>query len=207
MHTPHHADETLIDEDLAPVPSDKRTWTTWSFAALWISMAACIPTYMLASSLIDKGMNWWQPALTATLGNVSVLIPMILNAPTGTKYGIPFRTGGIITRIIGLPMMPWKLVADPSGYIFTWLVGYSALLGPIAGILIADYFVLRRCELDIGDRDHTAGIYRYHSGFSFAGIGAFILAMLPNRPGFLVQVELLDGTVVPDFLEGLYQQA
>ena len=62
---------------------------------------------------------------------------------------ISFRTGGLITGIIGILIMPWKLIADPSGYIFTWLVGYSALLGPIAGILIADYFVLRRRTLDV----------------------------------------------------------
>src|SRR6185369_6834334 len=62
---------------------------------------------------------------------------------------ISFRIGGFITGVIGILMMPWKLVADPTGYIFTWLVGYSALLGPIAGILIADYFVLRRTQLDV----------------------------------------------------------
>src|SRR5262249_41032894 len=56
---------------------------------------------------------------------------------------ITFRTGGYITGVIGILIMPWKLVADPSGYIFTWLVGYSALLGPIAGVLIADYFIVR----------------------------------------------------------------
>lgn len=455
----------LSNADLAPVPLARRTWSMWSFAALWISMAACIPTYMLASSLIEKGMNWWQAVLTVFLGNVIVLIPMMLNAHAGTKYGIPFpvycraafgtlganvpallralvacgwfgiqawiggeaihkilavffpswsggtpwpllgingtqlacflffwginmwvihrgihtirvllsikaplllglglvllawawvsaggfgpmlskpsafgpgqaqegkflaffipaltgmvgfwatlslnipdfsryaksqkdqmlgqaiglpmtmalysfigvaitsataviygktlwdpvdvltrfknpavlavamvalciatlatniaanvvspandfahlapkrisfRTGGFITGFIGLIMMPWKLVADPSGYIFTWLVGYSALLGPIAGILIADYFVIRRCTLDLDDLYRSDGIYRYHSGFSFAGLGAFVLAVLPNLPGFLVQVKLLDGAIVPDFLESLYQQA
>lgn len=465
MQVPPAADAHLTNEDLAPVPEDKRTWSMWSFAALWISMAACIPTYMLASSLIEKGMNWWQAVLTVFLGNVIVLIPMMLNAHAGTKYGIPFpvycraafgtlganipallrafvacgwfgiqawiggeaihkilavflpsmasgtpiagigisptqlvcflffwginmwvihrgihtirvllsikapllvalglillgwayitaggfgpmlakpsafaagqplegkflpffipaltgmvgfwatlslnipdfsryarsqkdqvlgqaiglpatmalysfigvavtsatliifgktlwdpvdvltrfknpavlvvamlalcvatlatniaanvvspandfanlapdkisfRTGGFITGIIGLLMMPWKLVADPSGYIFTWLVGYSALLGPIAGILIADYFVIRRCQLDAGDLYRADGIYRYHSGFSFAGLGAFVLAVLPNLPGFLVQVKVLEAAAVPRFFEGLYQQA
>jgi nucleobase:cation symporter-1, NCS1 family len=473
MHTTRYADDHLTNADLAPVPLNRRTWNTWSFAALWISMAACIPTYMLASSLVDPkvGMNWWQAVLTVFLGNVVVLIPIMLNAHAGTKYGIPFpvycraafgtlganvpailralvacgwfgiqawiggeaihrillvfmrtyvspewmanepvlaalgitgtqlacflffwginmwvihrgihtirlllsikapllvglgllllawayqtaggfgpmlakpsafgpgqpmegkflsvfipsltgmvgfwatlslnipdfsryarsqksqmlgqaiglpitmglysfigvavtsatlvifkeelwnpvdvltrfksplvlavamialciatlatniaanvvspandfanlaprkisfRTGGFITGIIGLLMMPWKLVADPSGYIFTWLLGYSALLGPIAGILIADYFVIRRCKLDIEDLYRADGIYRYHDGFSFAGIGAFVLAVLPNLPGFLVQVKLLDGALVPDFLESLYQQA
>ncbi len=62
---------------------------------------------------------------------------------------ISFRIGGLITGIVGILMMPWKLVADPTGYIFTWLIGYSALLGPIGGIMIADYFVIRRRQLNV----------------------------------------------------------
>src|SRR5436190_5968135 len=81
---------SLINEDLAPVPFERRTWKLWNFVALWVSMAACIPTYMLASSLIDDGMNWSQAVLTIFLGNVIVLVPMVLNAHAGTKYGIPF---------------------------------------------------------------------------------------------------------------------
>src|SRR5471030_3512279 len=80
----------LSNDDLAPVPVSKRTWGTWNFAALWISMSACIPTYMLASSLIGGGMNWWEAVLTIFLGNLIVLVPMILNAHAGTRYGIPF---------------------------------------------------------------------------------------------------------------------
>ena len=464
MHQSRH-DDSLINEDLAPVPPEKRTWTSWNFAALWISMAACIPTYMLASSLIDGGMNWWQAVLTIFLGNAIVLVPMVLNAHAGTRYGIPFpvycrasfgtlganvpallrafvacgwfgiqawiggeaihkilavffpamasgvflaglgitlsqllcflffwginmwvihrgihtirlllsikaplliilglflllwaynaaggfgsmlskpsafdpgqakagqftsffipaltgmigfwatlslnipdfsryarsqkdqilgqsiglpptmglysfigvavtsataviygktiwdpvdvltrfknpvvlvvamialciatlatniaanvvspandfahlapkkisfRTGGYITGVIGVLMMPWKLVADPSGYIFTWLIGYSALLGPIAGIMIADYFVLRGRKLDADELYRAHGIYRYTNGFSLAAIGAFILAVLPNLPGFLVHIKAIDGASVPDALEALYQQA
>src|SRR5437899_4843111 len=80
----------LFSADLAPVPPERRRWRVGSFAALWISMSACIPTYMLASSLIGGGMNWWQAILTIFLGNLIVLIPMILNAHAGTHYGIPF---------------------------------------------------------------------------------------------------------------------
>ena len=81
---------SLFNADLAPVPASRRKWRIGSFAALWISMSACIPTYMLASSLIGEGMNWWQAILTIFLGNVIVLIPMVLNAHAGTLYGIPF---------------------------------------------------------------------------------------------------------------------
>ena len=80
----------LFNEDLAPVPIARRTWTTYNYAALWISMAHCIPTYMLASGLIASGMNWWQALLTVALGNTIVLVPILLNSHPGTKYGIPF---------------------------------------------------------------------------------------------------------------------
>jgi nucleobase:cation symporter-1, NCS1 family len=80
----------LYNEDLAPVAIARRNWTTYNYAALWISMAHCIPTYMLASGLIASGMNWWQALLTVGLGNTIVLIPILLNSHPGTKYGIPF---------------------------------------------------------------------------------------------------------------------
>lgn len=83
-------DSSLYNEDFAPVPQAKRNWGTWNVAAIWIGMAVCIPTYMLASSLIKEGMNWWQALLTILLGNLVVLIPMILNARAGTKYRVPF---------------------------------------------------------------------------------------------------------------------
>ena len=80
----------LWNSDLAPVPISKRNWTTYNYAALWISMAHCIPTYMLASSLIGSGMNWRQALVTILLGNTIVLVPILLNSHPGTKYGIPF---------------------------------------------------------------------------------------------------------------------
>lgn len=80
---------SLYNKDLAPVPIAERNWNKWHIASIWVGMAVCIPTYMLASSLISQGMNWWQALLTILLGNVIVLIPMILNAHVGTKYGVP----------------------------------------------------------------------------------------------------------------------
>ena len=80
----------LFNGDLAPVPKARRTWSTWNFAALWIGMAHCLPTYMLAGGLIALGMNWWQALATIALGNVVILVPILLNAHPGTKYGIPF---------------------------------------------------------------------------------------------------------------------
>ncbi len=104
-------------------------------------------------------------------------------------------------------MMPWKLVADPSGYIFTWLVGYSALLGPIGGIMIADYFVLRRRRLNVPALYQARGEYTYTNGFSIAALIALVVAILPNLPGFLVTVKLLNSNSVPEPLVRLYSYA
>jgi nucleobase:cation symporter-1, NCS1 family len=80
----------LYNHDLAPVPLSRRNWSTYNYAALWVSMAHCIPTYMLASGLLASGMNWSQALITILLGNTIVLIPILLNSHPGTKYGIPF---------------------------------------------------------------------------------------------------------------------
>jgi nucleobase:cation symporter-1, NCS1 family len=80
----------LYNEDLAPVPISRRTWTTYNYAALWISMAHCIPTYMLSAGLMAAGMSWAQALFTVALGNTIVLVPILLNSHPGTKYGIPF---------------------------------------------------------------------------------------------------------------------
>ncbi len=117
---------------------------------------------------------------------------------------IDFRTGGLIAGAVGVLMLPWKLVADPSGYVFTWLIGYSALLGPIGGIMIADYFVLRRRRLSTGDLYAAHGAYRFTGGFSLAALAALALAVLPHLPGFLAQVGLVPAASVPAFLRELY---
>jgi len=104
----------LYNDDLAPVSRDRRTWRVGSFAALWISMSACIPTYMLASSLIGGGMNWSQAILTIFLGNLIVVVPMILNAHAGTQYGIPFPVfcrASFGTRGANIPALMRALIA------------------------------------------------------------------------------------------------
>ena len=450
---------SLINEDLAPIPPHKRKWGTWNYAALWISMSLCIPTYMLASSLIGGGMNWWQAILTIFLGNTIVLIPMILNGHAGTKYGIPFpvfarasfgtrganipamlraivacgwfgiqtwiggasiyniikawqptlpeinnsslfpqalpmicfllfwllnmfivflgvesirkllvfkaiflpiaalallfwaisaanglgpildqpsklqgpsfwnyffpaltgmvgfwatlslnipdftryaksqkaqirgqaiglppsmtlfsfigvvvtsataivygstiwdpvqlvgrfenklvvtfamiavaistlatniaanivspandfsnlwpskinfRIGGYITGIIGVLIFPWKLVADPTGYIYNWLVGYSGLLGPVGGIMIADYYFMRKQILHAGELYKPDGQYSFGNGFNRYAIIALLLGILPNVPGFLSQVKLVSPTTFPQWISHLYNYA
>src|SRR4051812_36802777 len=117
---------------------------------------------------------------------------------------ITFRLGGLITGIIGILIMPWKLLADPSGYIFTWLVGYSALLGPIGGIMIADYFVYRKKQLNVPALYAAGGEYSYRGGFSWVAIAALALAVLPNLPGFLATVNAISKPSVAPWLLQLY---
>jgi nucleobase:cation symporter-1, NCS1 family len=425
-------DASLYNEDLAAIPLQHRTWGTYNYASLWVAMSVCIPTYMLASGLIAGGMSWKQAIGTILLGNLIVLVPMILNAHAGTKYGIPFpvyvrasfgvrganipavlralvacgwfgiqcwiggqaaysmlrvlwpraasnlampwicffafwllnmaviwrgietikflegigapfmlavgllllwwitrkagglgpvlstpskfkttgeffhffipsltgmvgfwatvalnipdftryaksqkaqmvgqalglptamtlysfigvavtsasvalfgeaiwdpvallgrfneplvasialvalliatlntnvaanvvspsndfsnlnprlisfRSGGLITGVIGILMMPWKLLTDFNSYIFGWLVGYSGLLGPIAGIMIADYFVVRSRTLDAEALYRRGGIYEYANGFNSRALAALALGVIVALVGLLV---------------------
>lgn len=118
---------------------------------------------------------------------------------------IGFRRGGYITGIIGILIMPWKLIADPSGYIFTWLIGYSALLGPVIGIILVDYFLIRKTELDVDDLYRHDG--RYAGVNSFA-ILALVLGVIPNIPGFLANVGLFTASgPVTDMVVNLYNYA
>ncbi len=453
----------LYSEDLAPITAEKRTWNTWNYAALWISMSLCIPTYMLASSLIEGGMNWSQAIFTIFLGNAIVLVPMILNGHAGAQYGIPFpvlarasfgttganvpamlraivacgwfgiqtwiggsalfqmlkvwfpafgqlpqifptsfgletgpaitfilfwflnmyivylgvesirkllvfkaiflplaalalffwavvaanglgpilsqpskfqtssqfwafffpaltgmvgfwatlslnipdftryaksqraqivgqaiglppamtlfafigvavtsataivygstiwdplvlagkfenkllvsfamiavlistlatniaanivspandfanlspskinfKLGGYITGIIGILIFPWKLVADPSGYIFKWLVGYSGLLGPVGGIMIVDYFFIRHKKLLVNELYTEGGVYSYQKGVNWVAMLALVLGILPNVAGFFVAIEVLGKDAVPEWIAHLYNYA
>ena len=460
MENSQQFDASLTNADLAPVAQEDRKWGTANYAALWISMSLCIPTYMLASSLIEGGMNWWQSILTIFIGNSVVLIPMILNGHAGAKYGIPFpvfvrasfgtkganipamlraivacgwfgiqtwiggaslynllrawnpslaeidnsslfpqalpmlcffafwllnmfivykgvdsikkllvfkafflplaalvlliwaiwaakglgpilsqpskfhnssefftyffpaltgmvgfwatlslnipdftryatsqkaqvrgqiislppamtffafvgvivtsstaiiyghtewdivkvagkfdskiivsiamigiiistlatniaanivspandfsnlapqkinfKLGGYITGIIGVLIFPWKLIADPNGYIFTWLIAYSSLLGPVGGIMIADYYFIRRKNLIAADLYRHNGVYGYTNGFNPIAIIALILGILPNVPGFLIQIKVLDASTFPEWINHLYNYA
>ena len=114
---------------------------------------------------------------------------------------INFKRGGYITGIIGIVIMPWKLIADPSGYIFTWLIGYSALLGPVIGIILVDYFLIRKTELNIEDLYRHDGIY---AGVNPIAIIALVIGVLPNIPGFLANVGLYSGA---GFIVNLYNYA
>jgi NCS1 family nucleobase:cation symporter-1 len=454
---------SYTNEDLAATPASKRTWGTWNYAALWISMSLCIPTYMLASSLIDGGMNWWQAILTIGLGNSIVLIPIVLNGHAGARYGIPFpvfarasfglrganvpamlraivacgwfgiqtwiggyaifqllkvwfpalgemgsifpaswgldtvpavtflafwalnmfvvykgvesirkllvfkaiflpvaalllllwaisashglgpilaqpskfatssdffayffpaltgmvgfwatlslnipdftryaksqraqmigqaiglppamtlfafvgvvvtsattivfgstiwdpvvlagkfeskilvtfamlaiaistlatniaanivspandfsnlspskidfKKGGYITGVIGVLIFPWKLIADPQGYIFTWLIAYSSLLGPVGGILIADYYIVRKQLLNVESLYRAKSEYWFKNGWNLNALAALVIGILPNLPGFLAEIKVIDKDGAFSSVIGLYHYA
>src|ERR1051326_6208828 len=124
--------------DLAPLPIERRNWTTYNCTALWIGMSHCIPTYLLASGLIALGMNWVQALITIALANLIVLVPMLLNSHAGTKYGIPypvFARASFGLRGANLPAILRGLVACAWFGIQTWIGGeaFYVLLGAVAG--------------------------------------------------------------------------
>jgi NCS1 family nucleobase:cation symporter-1 len=121
-------DPTLYNKDLAPVPKERRAWGVYNYASLWVAMSVCIPTYMLASGLIAGGMSWWQAIATILLGNLIVLIPMLLNAHAGTKYGIPFPVfvrASFGVRGANIPAVLRALVACGWFGIQTWIGGQA----------------------------------------------------------------------------------
>src|SRR5579863_9855214 len=121
-------DLALFNETLAPVPAERRTWGIYSYASLWVAMSVCIPTYMLASGLIAGGMNWWQAVGTILLGNLVVLVPMLLNAHAGAKYGIRFPVfvrASFGVRGANLPAVLRALVACGWFGIQTWIGGQA----------------------------------------------------------------------------------
>ena len=119
-------------------------------------------------------------------------------------HRISFNQGAMITAVIGILMMPWRLYNDAAAYIFTWLIGYGALLGPVAGIMIADYFLLRRGVLAVDDLYRRGGMYEYSRGVNWVAITAFVLGVAPSLPGF---IGALGGQAVAGFFGGVYNWA
>jgi NCS1 family nucleobase:cation symporter-1 len=167
-----------------------------------IALASVITT---SATVVIYGRAIWDPvALAGTMAGPFVLLGLVVITIDTVSCNIAanlvssaydfsslwpakisYRTGGMITATIGVLIMPWKLLATTNGYIFTWLAGYSALLGPIAGILIADYWLIRRTRLDVEALYRSDGAYSYRRGWNPAALIAFAAGVLPNLPGFL----------------------
>jgi NCS1 family nucleobase:cation symporter-1 len=165
---------------------------------------AFIGVAVTSATVVIYGEAIWDPVqLAGQMGGMSTIVALcgLVVATLTTNlaanvvapaYGfsnlspnkISFKVGGYITAGIGIAIFPWKLLETAGGYLFTWLVGYSALLGPIAGIMLADYFFIRRTELEIKELYKSDGIYSKASGWNLAGILALVIGVVPNLPGF-----------------------
>ena len=142
MIKPEHYDSDLWNEDLAPTSQEARTWGWKDYAALWVAMVVCVPTYMLSAGLVSEGMNWYQAVITVLLGNVIVLVPMMLIGHAGAKYGLPFPVllrSAFGTKGAKIPALARGLVACGWFGINTW-VGGSAIYVILNGIS-GDMFV------------------------------------------------------------------
>lgn len=120
---------------------------------------------------------------------------------------INFRKGALIAGAIGLCIFPWKILENADRYIDGWMIGYSALLGPIGGIMIADYFIHRHQRIKVIELFKPEGEYRYTNGFCLTAFAALAIGVIPNVPGFLVKVNLLAAESVPSLFLGIYNFA
>ncbi|NHZ79579.1 nitrate reductase [Massilia sp. CCM 8695] len=170
-----------------------------------MGLLAALAVIVTSATVVLYGKAIWDPVdLASRMTGIAVLIALIVLLVdtvsvnlaanlVGPAYDfsslapkhITYRAGGYITAGIALVMMPWKILESTEGYIFTWLIGYSALLGPIAGILIIDYYFIRKTELNVDHLYRDDGVYSYGNGWNMAAIVAFVLGVAPNIPGFL----------------------
>jgi len=192
-----------------------------------MGLLALVSVVTTSATVIVFGKAIWDPVqLAGDIGGVAVVVGLlIISLDTvccniaanlvGPAYDfsalwpskISYRIGGWITAGIGVLIMPWKLLETTQGYIFTWLVGYGALLGPIAGILIVDYWIVRKRELVVDDLYAKDGAYAYRGGWNPAAILALVLGVLPNLPGFLAAAAPHLFAGVGAFWIGLYTYA
>jgi len=215
---------TLNISDFTRYASSQRAQVVGQLSGLPSTMTlfAFIGVAVTSATIIIFGEAIWDPVVLVRrfeshtlvfFSMVAVIIATISTNAAANVVGpanafsnlmpskIDFKRGGYITGIIGILIMPWKLIADPSGYIFTWLIGYSALLGPVIGIILVDYFLIRKTELNVEDLYRSNGIY---AGVNPMAIIALVIGVLPNIPGFLANVGLYSGS---GFVVNLYNYA
>ncbi|WP_257815338.1 cytosine permease [Phenylobacterium sp. J367] len=192
-----------------------------------MALLAVIAVVATAATRVVFGQAIWDPVELATnlpglftligllvvaIDTVSVNIAANLVGPAYdfaalSPRHITYRRGALITAGIAAAIMPWKLIETSGGYIFIWLLGYSALLGPIAGIMVADYWLLRRTRIDVAALYDPAGAYAYRRGWNPAALAALVLGVAPSVPGFL-NAAIPGGTPdFPPFLLALYPYA
>jgi len=205
--------KTQKDQALGQLIGLPTTMTLFSFIGIAVTSA----------TIVIFGKAIWDPiTLVGELGSTTAVVISLIALTIATlstniaanvvspangfsnlnPQKISFRTGAIITCIIGIVIMPWRLYNDLGDYIFTWLIGYSALLGPIAGIMICDYFVVRRMRLNSDALYDAKGEY---AGFRMSTVVILIIAVLPNLPGFINAAFKTD--IFPDIFNAIYSYA
>lgn len=192
-----------------------------------MGLLAMLAVFVTSATVVIYGKAIWDPVdLSSRMTGAAVLIALLVllidtvsvNLAAnlvGPAYDfsalnprrISYTAGGIITASVAILMMPWKVLESTQGYIFTWLIGYSALLGPVAGILIVDYYLIRKKELNVDGLYSETGPYQYSSGWNRVAIVALALGVLPNVPGFLNAAFPQSFPDVGAFFKGVYTYA
>jgi nucleobase:cation symporter-1, NCS1 family len=194
-----------------------------------MALFAFIGVAVTSATIVIFGEAIWDPVvLISRIGTPSVIVfgaLIVLAAQLTTNMAanvvspandfsnlnprrISYVTGGLITAVIGILMMPWRLYSDAAAYIFTWLIGYSSLMGALGGILIADYWIVKRQQLDLRDLFSVQGRYTYSNGINWKAISALVLAVLPVIPGFIRAATTPGGQIAdPNLFDRLYTYA
>jgi len=190
-----------------------------------MAMLALVSVFVTSATVIIFGEAIWDPVVIAgRLGGTGVIIGLIaltiatlttnlaanVVAPANGFSNlaprlISFRLGGYITAGLGIAIMPWKLLESAGSYLFVWLIGYSSLLGPVAGIMITDYFFIRKCELNTDALYDENGEYAYRKGWNISALIALTFGVAPNLPGFLNAINVLEN--VPAIFVTIYHYA
>ena len=190
---------------------------------------AFIGVAVTSATIVIYGEAIWDPVvLISRIGSPAVIIfgaLVILAAQLTTNMAanvvspandfsnlsprrISYVTGGLITAVIGIAMMPWRLYSDAAAYIFTWLIGYSSLMGALGGILIADYWILKKQQLSLRDLFKVDGLYTYSNGVNWRAIAALVLAVIPVIPGFINAATTPGGQIAdPNIFDRIYTYA
>ncbi|MEQ8765273.1 MAG: NCS1 family nucleobase:cation symporter-1 [Planctomycetota bacterium] len=179
-------------------------------SATVVIFGEAIPDPTVLAGRMGGGFAVAISLLALTLATLSTNIAANVVAPANAIINLApkwatFRKGGLITAGLGIVIFPWKLIETTDGYIFTWLIGYSALLGPIGGIVIVDYFLVRRTRIDLQGLYRRDGHFWYSGGFNVVALIALLAGVLPNVPGFLAEARLVSD--VPAFFQSVYTYA
>ena len=188
----------------------------------FLGLAVTCSTEVIFGSIISNPIDLMAkiggvlPILTSLIGvtlatlttNIAANLPAPANALINLSPKLfTFRRGALVTSVVGILFGPWNFINSSESFINTWLLGYSALLGPLSGIIIVDYHIIRRRHLELEDLYSTSptGIYWYNSGYNFSAIAAFVLTVAPCIPGLLLNVGVLK--TIPSIFITVYDNA